>query len=158
MVGDGAVWPTGPNYWQSLLARISTWLEEVKQDLDTPDLWAELQREGELLGAGSSVVTENTPFTADEQREIAERLKKLGEYVRVTHSLSMAQMQALQEKIDYLVTASNRFGRKDWLILFMGVIFGYLFSAGLPPESAHTIFTAFLRGIGFLYPELPLIE
>jgi hypothetical protein len=158
LVGDGAVWPTGPNYWQSLLPRISTWLEEVKQDLDTPDLWAELQREGELLGAGSSVVTENTPFTADEQREIAERLKKLGEYVRVTHSLSMAQMQALQEKVDYLVTASNRFGRKDWLILFMGAIFSYLFGAGLPPESAHTIFTTFLRGIGVLYPELPLIE
>jgi hypothetical protein len=61
------------------MPRISWWLEEVKQDLDTPDLWAELKREAQLLGADSSVVTENTAFTVDEQREIARRLKELGD-------------------------------------------------------------------------------
>jgi hypothetical protein len=76
------------------MPRVSWWLQEVKQDLDTPDLWAELKREAQLLGAGSSVVTENTVFTVDEQREIAGHLKKLGEYVSDTHSLSKAQIQA----------------------------------------------------------------
>jgi hypothetical protein len=78
LVGDGLVWPTSPASWQTLMPRISWWLEEVKQDLDTPDLWAELKREAQLLGADSSVVTENTAFTVDEQREIARRLKELG--------------------------------------------------------------------------------
>jgi hypothetical protein len=158
LVGDGSVWPTGPSGWQSLLARVSGWLQEVKRDLDTPDLWAELQRETQLLGAGSSVVTENTPFTPDEQREIAGRLDEAAKHVSETNLLSMAKMQVLQEKIDYLITASSRFGRKDWLIVFMGVILPFILSAALPPESARTIFTTFIRSIGLLYPELPLIE
>jgi hypothetical protein len=37
LVGDGIVWPTGPSSWQALMPRVSWWLQEVKQDLDTPD-------------------------------------------------------------------------------------------------------------------------
>jgi hypothetical protein len=158
LVGDGMAWPTNPTSWQTLMPHISRWLEDVKQDLDTPDLWAELKREAQLLGADASVVTENKAFTVDEQREIAERLKKLGEYVNATHSLSKAQMQALEKKLDYLVDASARLGRKDWLIAFIGAIFGFVFTAALAPDSARSIFTTFLRGIGLFYPELPLLE
>ena len=158
LVGDGIVWPTGPSSWQALMPRVSWWLQEVKQDLDTPDLWAELKREAQLLGAGSSVVTENTVFTVDEQREIAGHLKKLGEYVSDTHSLSKAQIQALGEKLDYLVDASSRLGRKDWLNAFIGAILGFVFTTAFAPESARTIFTTFLRGIGLFCPELPLLE
>jgi hypothetical protein len=158
LVGDGMVWPTNPSSWETLMPRISAWLEKVKRDLDTPDLWAELRRETQLLGADLSVVTKNTPFTADEQKEIARRLEEAAKHLREAHLLSMAQMQALDEKIDYLIKASSRLGRKDWLIMFMGVIFSFIFSAALASESARTIFTTFLRGIGLLYPELTLIE
>jgi hypothetical protein len=158
LVGDGLVWPTSPASWQTLMPRISWWLEEVKQDLDTPDLWAELKREAQLLGADSSVVTENTAFTVDEQREIARRLKELGKYVSDTYSLSQAQIQVLGEKLDYLVDASTRIGRKDWLNAFIGVILSFVLTAAFAPESARTIFTTFLRGIGLFYPELPLLE
>jgi hypothetical protein len=158
LVGDGVVWPTNPTSWQTLMPRISRWLEEVKQDLDTPDLWAELKREAQLLGADSSVVTENTAFTVDEQREVARRLKELGEYVSDMHSLSKTQRQVLEEKLDYLIDASARLGRKDWLIIFMGTILSFVLTATFAPESARTIFTTFLRGVGLFYPELPLLE
>jgi len=49
-VGDGVVWPYNPCSWQFLMPRVSAWLGEVKGDLETPDLWAELQREVKLLG------------------------------------------------------------------------------------------------------------
>ena len=96
------------------MRRVSAWLEEVKRDLETPDLWAELQREAKLLGAGSNAVTENTPFTPEEQKEIARETKELAKYVRKIHLLSPAQMQVLDEKLEYLVDASDRLGRKDW--------------------------------------------
>ena len=139
------------------MRRVSAWLEEVKRDLETPDLWAELQREAKLLGAGSNAVTENTPFTPEEQKEIAGRLKELAKYVRKIHLLSPAQMQVLDEKLEYLVDASDRLGRKDWLNTFIGVTLGYILSVALPPEFARTIFRTFLQAIGLLYPEL-LIE
>jgi hypothetical protein len=72
------------------------------------------------------------------------------------HSFSGAQIEALEEKLDYLVDASGRLGRKDWLNAFIGVALGYILGAALPPESARTIFQTFLRAIGLLYPELPL--
>jgi hypothetical protein len=58
VVGDGHVWPYGPSSWQTLMPRLSTWLEEVKRDFETPDLWAELQRETKLLEAASSPLIE----------------------------------------------------------------------------------------------------
>ena len=147
----------GPCGWQSLMPRLSMWLGEVKRDLETPDLWAELQREAKLLGVGSSELIENTPFTPDEQKEIAKRLNELAKYLKLTYSLSQAQMKALDEKVDYFIEASNRVGRKDWLNIFIGGIFGYILSAAVPTESARNIFLSSLRAIGLLYPEL-LIE
>ena len=158
VVGDGAVWPYGPCSWQSLMPRVSMWLGEVKRDLETPDLWSELQREAKLLEAGSYAITENTPFTSDEQKEIAGRLDELAKYLSHTYSLSRAQTQAVGEKLDYLVKASGRLGRKDWFNTFVGVILGFVLSAALAPESARNIFLSSLRAIGLLYPELPLIE
>ena len=66
-------------------------------------------------------------------------------------------MQALDEKIDYLVKASSRLGRKDWLNIFIGVSLPFVLAAALAPEAARALFLTFLRSIGLLYPEL-LIE
>jgi hypothetical protein len=157
IVGDSPVtWPYEVYSWQALMERVSTWVHDVKRDLDTPDLWAELQRETKLLGAGSNVVTENTVFTAEEQKQIAERLRELAKHVSQMHSLSKAQIDALEEKLDYLVDASGRLGRKDWLNAFIGATFGYVLAAALPPDSARIIFQTFLRAVGLLYPELPI--
>ena len=157
-VGDAPDWPYDAYSWQASTARVSRWLQEVKRDLETPDLWAELRREVHLLGVGSNEVTENTLFTQDEQKQIAERLRELAKQVSDASSLSEAQKQILNEKIEYLVDGSHRLGRKDWLNTFIGVTLGYLLSTALPPDVARGIFSACLRAIGLLYPELPLLD
>jgi hypothetical protein len=47
VVGDGPDWLYEIYSWQALVLRVKRWLEEVKHDLKTPDLWAELKREAE---------------------------------------------------------------------------------------------------------------
>jgi hypothetical protein len=42
LVGDGPDWSYEVYSWQALMPRVTRWLEEVKHDLETPDLWAEL--------------------------------------------------------------------------------------------------------------------
>ena len=158
VVGDGPDWPYDAYSWQASTTRVSTWLQEVKRDLQTPDLWAELRREVHLLEVGSNEVTDNTLFTQDEQKQIAEQLRGLAKHVSDASSLSEAQKQILNEKIDYLVDSSRRLGRKDWLNIFIGVTLGYLLSTALPPDVARGIFSTCLRGIGLLYPELPLLD
>ena len=68
VIGDGPVWPYEAYSWESVIERVSNWLRDVRLDLDTPDLWAELQGEAELLGGASDEANENTPFTQEEQR------------------------------------------------------------------------------------------
>jgi hypothetical protein len=156
-LAEGLNWPYEVYSWQSFLPRVEDWLESLKRDLNTPDLWAELRNEADLLGAGSSRVIENTPFTQTEQREIERRLDKLRTDVIHAHSLSGAQTNALEGKIDYLIEASTRLGRKDWLNTFIGVTLPFVLSVALAPEAARALFLTFLRSVGLLYPEL-LIE
>jgi hypothetical protein len=158
IVGDSPAWPYDAYSWQASTTRVGTWLQEVKRDLEKPDLWAELRREVQLLGVGSNEVTENTLFTQDEQKQIAEQLRGLAKHVSDASSLSEAQKQILKEKIDYLVDGSRRLGRKDWLNTFIGVTLGYLLSTALPPDVARGIFSTCLQTIGLLYPELPLLD
>src|SRR6202162_3116243 len=100
VVGDGMDWPIDQYTWQSLVRRIGSWLEDVKRDLEMPDLWAELQRDSELLfGPNSDAAAGNAHSTQAEQNEIASRLQALVEHVRRPYSLSATQMRLLEAKV-----------------------------------------------------------
>ena len=157
VVGDTPTWPYDAYSWEAILRRVSGWLEDVKRDLETPDLWSELRLEAGLLEDASSKANKNTPFTPQEGKEIEERLQELADYARRTYSLSESGIQILNEKIDYLIGASGRLGRVDWLNVFAGVILSFILTAALSPESARHIFFQLLQAIGHLYgqPKLP---
>jgi hypothetical protein len=157
IAGDGPEWPYDAYSWEAVLTHVSAWLRALKLDLETPDLWSELQREAELLGGVSNEANANTPFTLEEQKEIARRLQEWAEYAKRTYSLSERKMQILNAKLDYLVGAAGRLGRIDWLNAVVGAILGFILTAALSPESARHLFFEFLRAIGHLfgYPALP---
>jgi hypothetical protein len=160
VVGDAIDWPYEAYSWQSLITRFSRWVKDVKDDLDTPDLWAELQRDARLLGGVFGEANENTPFTSEEQKDIEQRLREVEAHVRGTYSLSEREMEILHTKIDYLVGAAGRFGRIDWLNIFVGAIFSYILAVGLPSESARPFMTHLLQAIRHLFehglPNLPI--
>ena len=160
VAGDFWDMPIEVYSWGTVIERISSWLEYVKLDLKTPDLWAELHRDDQLLfSATSDDVTENSRFTPDEQNEIATRLQTLAEDARRTYSLSAAQVRVLDAKLDYLVNAARRLGRKDWLNVCAGVILTLIIGAVLPPSATRDMFLGLLRAIGHLYglPDLPML-
>jgi hypothetical protein len=161
VAGDFWDMPFEAYSWKALIhQRISSWLGLVKLDLETPDVWAELHRDDQLLFSGTSDdVTENSRFTPDEQNEIATRLHTLAEDARRTYSLSAAQVRVLDAKLDYLVNAARRLGRKDWLNVCAGVILTLIIGAVLPPSAPRDMFLGLLRAIGHLYglPDLPML-
>lgn len=136
--------------WFGLKQQLEFWLSALKLDIETPDLWAELQGEEELFMAVSDEAMENTPFTPAEQEEIAGQLRELKGYVIRTHSLSEAQTRLLEERLDYLAAAAGRVGRKDWMLLAAGVMLGYVLTAALPPEAARDIVGTLLTSIGHI--------
>jgi hypothetical protein len=156
IVGDGQPWRYDAYSWQAVMRKVEPWLNDVKGDLETPDLWAELQREAELLDAGSGGPADNTPFTLDEQKEIAERLRQIADDTKNTYSLSEAQVRALNAQVDYLVDAAGRLGHTDWRAVVISAMLSFVLSTALPPESARHLFFTLLRAIGDRYgfPEL----
>ncbi len=103
---------------------------------------------------------ENTPFTSDEQAEIVEQLRRINELMKRRYSLSEAQMQSLDAKLDSVKTAAGRIGRKDWVFLFYGVIFNMFVTALLPRETVWDILIRTLDALrdlfgGGLLPQLP---
>jgi hypothetical protein len=159
VVGDGPEWPYEVFSWDSLMMRASRWLGEVKLDLDTPDFWAQLMGEAELLGVASIEVNHNTPFTPEERNDIERLLRELQAKVTSTYSFRERDMEILNAKIDYLVDAAGRLGRIDWRNIVVGAIVSYILTAGLSPETARSIFSIFidfLRAIfGHGLPQLP---
>jgi hypothetical protein len=154
LVGDGMVWPySATSSWQYLMPRISRWLEDVKRDIEMPDLWAELQAEANLLGAGTEGAIGNTPFTPNEQEEIAERLHDLRDHARSTYSLSDGQMRALNAKIDYLVEAASRLGRVDWWNVVAGAMFAYAWEVAFPPDAAQRFLLSLLQSVAHFYAQ-----
>jgi hypothetical protein len=143
VAGDDPVEEREALSWQAQMKHVERWLRAVKLDIEMPDLWAELQRETELLGATADEAIENTPFTPDEREEIAERLQEMRDYA----------------KRDYLAAAAGRLGRIDWRGLFVGTMLTFVLTAALPPESARHILLTVLRSIGHIlgheFPELP---
>jgi len=155
-VGDGPVEErTGLSQYR-LMQQVELWLAEVKRDIHTPDLWAQLERAAELLGAISDEAIGNTPFAPAEQDKIAGQLRELRDYVSRIYSLSELQTRLLEENLDYLADASGRVGRKDWLLMVAGVILGYVLIAALPPEAARDILGTLLTSIGHILGRGPL--
>jgi hypothetical protein len=149
-VGDLPPLPMPIYGWLAVVTRVERWAQGVKDDVDTPDLWAELQRERTLLTEGYQD-GEDTPLTPDEQAEIAEQLQQIKEFVKETYSLSETKMRALEVELKYIQEASGRIGRKDLALLVFGVMFHVIVMGVLPPDAVHGVLAMLLQGIGHLF-------
>jgi hypothetical protein len=76
-----------PIAWSRVLEYVRIWLSALHRELEAPDLWAELEGEREALSGGAVAEVENTPFTSDEQGQIARQLEEAKHYVRHTYEL-----------------------------------------------------------------------
>jgi hypothetical protein len=148
--GDAPIAERKPASWFGLTEQVELWLWDVKRDIETPDLWARLQRERELLAAVSDEAIDNTPFAPAEQEEIAAQLQELKDQLSREHSLSDEQARLLDERVAYLVDAAGRVGRKDWFLMATGVMLSYVLAAALPQDSATHILGTLLTSIGHI--------
>jgi hypothetical protein len=93
--------------WEFVFRYLREWLGYVRQEHNAPDFWAELQNQRELM-IGELEEVENTPFTPEEQAQIASTLVETKEYVRAIYELSPGQYESIDARLDYLVEAAKR--------------------------------------------------
>jgi hypothetical protein len=150
VVGEGAPQQLEAFIWPTVGERVERWARDVKRDVDTPDLLAELQREREILTVTRYEEVGNTPFSSEELAEIAEQLQQIKEYVSTAYALSEAQMLHLEAKLDDIAAAAGRMGRKDWALWVSGALLGVFVQGILPPDVVQHIFTMTVHCLGLL--------
>jgi hypothetical protein len=143
--------------WATILAKVEDWASQVST---TRNIWKEFIADQEIPAA-SHDNTENAPFAASEREEVRERLHQIPAQVRERFSLSAKQESAIEQKLDNLIEATERVGKKDWLVMVYGSAFGLIVNDEIPPHVVQTIITMIVTGIahafgiGGLPPFLP---
>ena len=108
--------------WAGKISILAKWLDYLKREVEAPDLWASLAQAQEMLGAEPTEAV-NTPFSAEEQIQAKRAIEDIRIYISATYSLADEPLAQVNRKLDYLIDASTRVGRKDWKVLFLGILF-----------------------------------
>jgi hypothetical protein len=118
------------------LALFREWLRLLKRE-NVPDLWATIGQEKALSTAASFLSLDNRLFTASEQSLIATKLDQIKVYLLEGQQFAAEQTEFVEGEIAYLRESSERLGRKDWLTILLGGLFGLAVTLALGPEKAR---------------------
>jgi hypothetical protein len=137
--------------WADVLEQAKYWADQVRYVAQTPDLWEELRRAPKILAAAQQGESGNTPFTPDEQAEIAHRLDEVKKLVRERFELTDDQLAAIDQRLDDALEAAKHTDRKPWLYTFYGAVMSTFMTDEIPPHVIQTIVITVLHGIGHLF-------
>jgi hypothetical protein len=167
---------TGPVWWGALerLAdfdhverAFSRWLENdvrayneyepvMAEDRIHTDLWAAIDTLPSNVGAGLEAL-QNIPFSSEEQLRIRDTLQELENEVKRLNLLSTDQIELFHDRIEYLVAASKRFGRKDWVLLAFGLLGDFILAGGLTGDIARQLFHLGVAGLQWIVVHSPAL-
>jgi hypothetical protein len=115
--------------WTVQLAVFRDWLIRVKEEAETPDLWAAIADQRHLSEAAVSEES-NAPFTQQENEHLRAALLEIQEYVVAVTDAPEESRHFIEKRIQYLGDATDRLGRKDWLNLALGGIVSFFVTVG----------------------------
>ncbi len=89
----------GASKWENLRQNIFRWLQAVKVESDSPDLWALAEQERAWLTSGSAGSDASSPFSAIEIEQNTVHLRTIEEFAIKTYNLEAEHRAQLQEQI-----------------------------------------------------------
>lgn len=128
--------------WDKIAAIFGHWIrmhvKRATEELELPDLWA-----GVMSPPAESAVelpNDNSPFLPYERLRLAEGLASLHATVAAAHDLTDSGVAGLKVQVDYLISASERLGRKDWTALAYGALLSFALQEAMAGETARLLF------------------
>jgi len=89
---------------------------------------------------------QNTSFTAAERRAISRPDRRDQAQARHAPELTAEQISGVEQKLDDLVEASKRVGRKDWLTMLYGAAFGMIVNDRVPAHIVQAVIAMTIHG------------
>ena len=132
--------------WLELLSSVTEWASQ----LATRSIWKELAVNYGIPSA-SRASADNTPFTAPEREDIGKRLRQIPAQVKERFDLTDEQESHIEQKMDELIEASQRVGRKDWLVMVYGAAFSLIAADEVPPHVVQSIVSMIITGLAHFF-------
>lgn len=133
--------------WANLKMHIQKWLNNLKREIESPDVWDMSKQEREALASSPSVDSDNSPFTAQEKVKVHAQLEELKQYLLTAHRLDPELVEA---RLQYLSGAVDRLGRIDWKGVALSTVLGLLTEAAGSTETFHDV----MRFVGGIFREI----
>lgn len=127
------------------------WVAEWASQASARDIWSELAGIHGLIANNQRAELENTSFTTAERRAISHQIEEIKEQARQAPELTAEQILGVEQKLDELVEAGKRVGRKDWLTMLYGAAFGMIVNDAVPAHIVQAIITMAIHGLGHLF-------
>lgn len=126
-----------PGSWNSQLGYVLQWVNNLKKEIEAPDLWAEIEKYKPTLVLVPAERIVNEPIPAYEVEEISEKLSQLADMIEEQFKLNEDQNRFVRGKLEYLADAAKRQPRRDWENIFISVFITIAFQLALEPEKAQ---------------------
>lgn len=127
---------------------VRKWAEDIKRQIEAPDLWAEIEKYRATLPLVTGEQLVNEPIPAYEVEEIADKLQQLAGKIEQQFELNDEQNKFVRNKLNYLADAAKRQPRRDWENILISVFIGIAFQLALDPTKAQQFWQLVKRIIG----------
>jgi len=126
--------------WTAVLSWWTNWLTAVAVESATPDPWEEIAELSQSVPITPAPDASNEKFSIQELVGIWKALTVIQETLLTNASDAADHRTYVEGQISFLVDSSKTMGRKDWLILAVGALVGFVQALALPPDAAQTIY------------------
>ena len=124
--------------WSDILVSVYKWLTNIKNEIDEPDLWANLANTSDSLWDSTNPINENSHFSDSEQLIIQGGIKEIRSFILKTNTTD-EEMRLVGNKLDYLIESSKKVGRKDWILMLTGTLLSIATSLALGPATVKSL-------------------
>ena len=145
-----------PGPWSGAIGYVKQWAQDLKREIDAPDLWGEFLKERAVFDAAGASVVDNSPFTVDEQKRVVETLLEVERFLLATQAADAELRESIDHRFRYLQGAVARLGRSDWFHTMIGVITSIAVSGLVTRERVSELFRFIADAFSYLVqPLLP---
>ena len=122
--------------WEKHQTCFHKWLLNLRREISASNKWDRLSQE--ISGLNLAYENDSNRFTIQEFEDIQNKVTILKQKI-ILIGLPEEQINALNNKLDNLITLAKEMNKFDWKSLFIGTIISIIIQLSVTPENAKSI-------------------
>ncbi|MFC1761624.1 hypothetical protein ACFL6U_06030 [Planctomycetota bacterium] len=137
-----------PRNWDEQISCFNLWAQFLKQELDCPDVWEQLDKYRLILSPHLPEQMPNEQISGYEADTIGERLGALAERLLTELEPEAKERGYILSRIGYLADAAKRMRSADWVYNTLGVCVTVAATLSLSDSNTEALWLLFEEEIG----------